>query len=160
MHREVFHFRTVAVSYDRVRRFMRDDPDLLFSPALDGVAGTSDEIGGLLEVDLDGIVLGADVTLQIGEFEEVAAPLPLSRRRLGWHATRHTPAFPILEGELEAFPVDDDHTQVTFTCHYRPPLKAFGAIADTVFLHRVADECLDRFFNRVIACLEAQAMSS
>ncbi len=159
MQREVFHFKTVAVPYERVRRFMRDDPARLFAPALDESSTGEDEVGGLLDIDLDGIIVGADITLEIGQFEEIVAPLPLTRRAIGWRAAEHTSAFPRLDGELEVFPVDDDHTQVTFTCHYRPPLRAFGAIADTVYLHRVADECLERFFTRVIASLEALSLA-
>lgn len=133
---------------------MRDDPERLFSPALEGHAAHDGEVSGLLEVDLDGLIFGADVTLEIGDFTEVVEPLPLSRRTIGWHAAEHAGLFPILGGELEVFPVGDRKTQVTFTCHYRPPLKAVGAIADAVYLHRVAEECLDRFFERLIESLE------
>lgn len=154
MQRDVFHFETVDVPYEVARRFVSDDPERLFSPALEGHATESGEVSGLLEVDLDGIIFGADVTLEIGDFEEVVEPLPLARRKIGWHAAEHAGMFPILGGELEVFPVGDKKTQVTFTCHYRPPLKAVGAIVDTVYLHRVADECLDRFFKRLVGSLE------
>lgn len=154
MQRDVFHFETVDVPYAVARRFMREDPEQLFLPALEGQPKQEGDVSGLLEVDLDGIILGADVTLEIGDFEEVVEPLPLARRKIGWHAAEHAGMFPILGGELEVFPVGDRKTQVTFTCHYRPPLKALGAIVDTVYLHRVADECLDRFFTRLVQSLE------
>lgn len=154
MQRDVFHFKTVEIPYEAARRFMRDDPARLFSPALEGGSLEDDEIAGMLEVDLDGIILGADVTLEIGDYEEIVEPLPLSKRKIGWHAAEHAGMFPILGGELEVFPVGEGRTQVTFTCHYRPPLKAIGAIVDTVYLHRVADECLDKFFNRLVESLE------
>ncbi|MDH5371969.1 MAG: hypothetical protein OEX97_03400 [Acidimicrobiia bacterium] len=157
MQREVFHFKTVAIPYDVARRFMRDDPGGLFSPAVDGSTTEKDTVVGLLEVDLDGIIMGADVTLEIGAFEEIVEPLPLSKRTLGWHASEHAGIFPILTGELEAFPAGDHSTQITFTCHYRPPLKAVGAVVDTVYLHRIADDCLERFFDRVIDTLEHAA---
>ena len=153
MQRDVFHFKTVEVPYDVARRFMRDDPSRIFTPALDGGAGDCEQIAGSIEIDVDGIVMGAEVTLEIGEFEEIVTPLPLAKRRIGWHASEHEAIFPILVGELEAFPIDDGRTQVTFTCHYRPPLSAVGAIADRVYLHRVAEGCLDRFFERLIASL-------
>jgi hypothetical protein len=152
--RDVFHFKTVGVPYETARRFIRDDPARLFSPALDGGSIEKDTIAGMLEVDLDGIIMGADVMLEIGDFEEIVAPLSLSKRKISWHASEHAGVFPILAGELEAFPAGDDRTQVTFTCHYRPPLWAVGAVADTLYLHRVAEDCLDRFFARLIESLE------
>ncbi len=154
MQRDVFHFTTVEIPYEAARRFIRDDPVGLFVASLDGASQDKDDISGILDVDVEGIVLGADVTLEIGDFEEVIEPLPLSRRRIGWHAAEHTGIFPILMGELEVFPVGPARTQVTFTCHYRPPLKTFGAIVDTVYMHRIADECLERFFSRLVESLE------
>lgn len=153
MQRDVFHFKTVEVPYEVARRFMRDDPTRIFTPTLDGGAGDCDHIAGSLEIDVDGIVMGADVTLEIGEFEEIVTPLPLAKRRIGWHASEHESMFPILVGELEAFPFDVGRTQVTFTCHYRPPLSAVGAIVDTVYLHRIAEECLEKFFARLVDSL-------
>ncbi|MDF1596531.1 MAG: hypothetical protein P1T08_10630 [Acidimicrobiia bacterium] len=154
MQRDVFHYETVGIPYEAARRFMRDDPARLFSPALDGTSVENDAVAGMLEIDLDGIIMGADVTLEIGDFEEVVAPLPLSKRKISWHASEHAGVYPILVGELEAFPAGAGRTQITFTCHYRPPLWAVGAVADTVYLHRVAEECLDRFFARLIESLE------
>jgi len=95
-----------------------------------------------------------DLYTEGSDFEEIVDPLPLSKRKIGWDAAEHAGMFPSLGGELEVFPVGEGRTQVTFTCHYRPPLKAIGAIADTVYLHRVADECLDKFFNRLVESLE------
>lgn len=159
MRRDVFHFKTIDVSFARARRFMRDDPEQLFTPAVEGCPGSPSEILGSVETDHEGLFFERDVILQIGEFEEIDAPLPLARRRLSWHAAEHAGMFPILIGELEAFPLDEGRTQVTFTCHYRPPLKAIGAIADTLYLHRVAEECVERFFGRVLECLSSSAES-
>lgn len=154
MQRDVFHFKTIDIPYELARQFVRDDPAELFSATLDESIVDKGEIEGVLDVEHDGIILGTDIRLEIGDFEEIVEPLPLAKRKIGWHASEHTGMFPILAGEVEAFPVGSNSTQVTFTCHYRPPMKAVGAIADTVYLHRVAEDCLDRFFDRLVASLE------
>lgn len=160
MQRNEFHFATVDIPYETARRLMRDDPARLLAACLDGTSQNRDETSGILDVEVDGVILGADVTLEIGDFDEVTEPLPLSRREIGWRAAERRGFFPALAGVLEVFPVGRARTQVAFTSHYRPPLKAVGALVDTVYLHRIADECLERFFGRLVESLEKVGSNS
>ncbi len=145
MQRDVFHFQAVRVPFGVAHSCIRDEPHVLFGP-FDHTA----EIETLLDIELGGLVFGADVVVDIGDFEDSEGPLPVVRRSFSWRAADHAGLFPVLEGELEAYPLTAGETQLTFTCRYRPPMYVVGAAVDAVYLHRVAEGCIDRFFDRLV----------
>jgi hypothetical protein len=97
-----------------------------------------DGLVGLARVGPFGDVLGASKIVRVSLLEPVPREgtmvLPLR-----WEATGLMGRlFPVLDANLSLTAVDDDHTTLTFTGAYRPPLAAVGTGIDRVLLHRAA----------------------
>lgn len=72
-----------------------------------------------------------------------------------WEDAQHPALFPVLDGDLEVAPLDDDGCRIVLYAAYRPPLRAVGRAIDEAVLHRVAESTVRAFLRRAAAALEA-----
>ncbi len=148
MRREVCEFRWVEIPYAQVARLLADQAAELLRPA----AASAARAGGTatLEVEYHGRRVAREVVLDLGQPDVRGAPFPIVRVPVSWHAAARPGLYPRMDGQLEAYPIGGGVTQLSFQGTYRPPLGAVGEAADSLLLHRVAEQSVDRFL-RVVA---------
>lgn len=148
MRREVCEFRWVEVPYAQAARLLADQAAELLRPAAASAARAAGT--ATLEVEYHGRRVTREVVLDLGQPRVTDAPLPIVRLPVSWHAAVRSGLYPRMDGQLEAYPIGGDITQLSFQGTYQPPLGAVGDAADSLLLHRVAEQSVARFL-RVVA---------
>lgn len=146
--------------YAVVRDALRADPQGIFERATKGAAGRAHALAASLKVELGGIEIGTDVTINIVGVEERLpggeVRTPVTRLKVTWKATRAPALFPSMEAEVSIYPLSSEETQLDLHGLYRPPLGILGSAVDTLVMHRVADASVHRFLAEVAALLRAE----
>jgi len=68
--------------------------------------------------------------------------------------------YPALDARLALTAIDDTSSLLTLSGRYRPPMGAFGAVADRAALHRVAESTARGVVRRLTALLADRAPTS
>lgn len=92
------------------------------------------------------------VRLQVGESTATLRPnavmLPVS-----WEAIGGPAIFPKMEGTLHAEPEGSQTTKLTLNARYDPPLGGLGGLIDRALMHRVAQNTMNDFVDRLAQTL-------
>jgi hypothetical protein len=117
-----------------------------------------DEDGGDLLAKV-GVTIGRlpiykHVRLQVGALPEVLRKdrvmLPVS-----WEAVGGPPIFPKMEGTLHVEPQGARATKITLNASYDPPLGKLGELIDRALMHRIAQDTMIDFIERLARALSA-----
>ena len=113
----------------------------------------------LAEVGFDAVGGRVDKRVEVGFGEPVRFPsktiLPMS-----WKAAGLEALFPRLEADIEVAPLGPEHTQLSISARYTPPLGTLGRILDRTLLHRVAEATVKDFLDRVAERLSHSTQQS
>ena len=90
--------------------------------------------------------------MQVGEpsTNDVETAVPII-----WEATGATALFPKMEGSLIMAAIGSDMTQLAFRGTYEPPGGVFGRALDKVVMHRLAENSVKGFVDRIGSALES-----
>lgn len=146
---ELTSFRWLHIPFHEVAALLRDRPIHYIEPAVAAGAERAGEVLTNFDVDFAGVEVAVKAAVEVGEVEMGAAPLPIVRLPVRWHAIEHAGMFPVMDATVEAYPVDDQRTQLGFQGFYQPPLGKLGAALDSLLLHRVAEATVERFLEVV-----------
>jgi hypothetical protein len=144
--RDVRLIRTINAPYHRVRDLLRDDPEALF--------GRGEPLETTLVAHFRNTEISREVTIEIMGFDEPEGASAGAQLTFRADDARHADLFPHLEGRIDAAPVAGDRTALLLSATYKPPLGMVGGALDAVALHRVAEQSLGSFFERIVAILE------
>jgi len=115
-----------------------------------GLLGTSQDAydHGSAGIDRAGAAgLSKLVTVQVSELASASETNGIAIR---WQAAGPgSGLFPVLDADIVLAPADDEHTLLTLTGVYRPPMGALGALLDRAVLHRVAAATIRNFLGRL-----------
>jgi hypothetical protein len=139
--------------YDQVRGLLHRNPLELLRRATTSAAARSNDLAGSLRIELGGIELGVKVTIHVHSVQDgagVAGLSPVTRVAIGWEATHAPSLFPLMSGQLSAWPLTASETQVELEAKYTPPLGALGIAIDAAVGHRIAEASVRRFVEDVI----------
>ena len=148
MKRELCEFRWLHIPYDAAAELLRDHPIELIGPAAEAGAHHASELLRL-DAEIAGRHVARKVELELGDPSETTGAFPIVRLPIKWRAAEHSGLFPVMDGQLEAYPIDAERTQVSFQGEYEPPFGLVGEALDAMFLHRVAEESVQRFLRAV-----------
>lgn len=146
-------YQYVNRPYDRVRAALHQKGSTLLAAATRAASARADDVASKIRVAVKGFEVGVPVEIQVfGVLDETSAALnsPVTRLRLGWHATRATSLFPTMEGTLSAWPLSADETQIAIDGTYTPPMGPVGRALDSLVLHRIAEAAVHRFIEDVV----------
>lgn len=112
-------------------------------------------LDGLIRVGPFGAVLGASKLVRVQLLEPVprddTVVLPLR-----WEATGTAGRlFPVLDANLVLTPRDEEHSTLTLTGAYRPPLGSVGAALDRALLNRAAAATIRSLVSQVADSIAA-----
>lgn len=147
MQRELCEFRWEHIPYADVVRLLRERGSDFISPASEAGARRAEQRIVTLRADLAQRRVERQVSVDIGEPDVTSGPFPIIRIPVRWQSVEHPQLFPIMDGQLEAYPITPDRTQMSFAGRYQPPLGVVGDALDAAFLHRVAEESVQRFLR-------------
>ncbi len=147
MKREVCEFRWEHIPYPEVAALLRARGAELILPSGEAGARRAERRMATLYAEVGKRQVARDVIVDVGEPEESGGPFPIVRIPVSWRAAEHSELFPVMDGQLEAYPIAADRTQMSFQGNYRPPLGRLGDTIDGLFMHRVAEESVQRFLR-------------
>lgn len=151
--RTVRCYEYVNRPYEAVRDLLRRNPVEFLGRATTSAAARSNELAGRLKIELGGIELGVQVTIHVHsvkESEGVAGMSPVTQVAIGWEASHAPSLFPLLSGQLSAWPLTSSETQIELEGQYNPPLGALGVAVDTAIGHRIAEASVRRFVEDLV----------
>lgn len=157
MERQLYAYEYAEVAFDDAVELLAEDAGRLLQEATDSSVRHTEDIVARISVELAGVEVGRQVTIEAGPFE----PLEMLRGRLPlrWHATESPGLFPAVTAHLEvaALALRPPRTQVTLVGTYDPPLGWPGAVIDAAMGHRIAEAAVHRFVGSVARRLEEAA---
>jgi hypothetical protein len=148
--RELCVIKRLAIPFGEVRSFLKPNPLRFLQPAAEAGIVHVGEILATLEVRIAGLHFERLVLVAVGPSRETHPSSPLLRIPVRWHAVDHPERYPLMDACLEAFPIPNGSTQLAFQGSYRPPFGAVGTGLDNLFLHRIAEESVNRFLDAVV----------
>lgn len=154
--REIRAFDYVNHPYDRVSEALRSGALEIFRSATHAAASRAHTVATGLHVNIAGFKIGTEIDLSIASIEqdegETHAQNAL-RMNLEWEAARAPRLFPLMRGQLAAYPLSGTETQLDFLGRYEPPLGALGTALDAMAGHRIAEASVHRFVTDIAAYL-------
>jgi hypothetical protein len=137
--------------YAMVSEAVRSGPRELFARATKGAISRADKLASSLRVELAGLEVGRDVTIDVTGVEDRDEPGKghTTRIKLAWRAALAPAIFPSMEADLDIYALSAEETQLDLHGLYRPPLGLIGAAMDTLVGHRVAEASARRFVEDV-----------
>lgn len=156
--RELRCFDYVNRPFAAVRDALRANPNDIFRRATSGAASRADTLAATLHVDIAGLDIGKEVTIEVLNVTERsdASPGPAIFFQLAWRASERGAMFPAMKAELAVYPLSKDETQLDLQGTYEPPLGVLGKVLDALLMHRVAEASVHRFVVEVAALLRAE----
>lgn len=154
MERPLHYYAYVEARFDLVTRLLAEDAMAVLQRATDGAREQAGTLSRSLEVEVGGLSISRQVSIEVGDFE----PREVTRSvvPLRWTAERSGLLFPTLAAQLEvsAVTLDPPLTQITVDGSYEPPLGVVGAGVDRLVLHRLAEATMHRFTNEVASRIQ------
>ncbi len=153
---EIRSYDYVNHPYDRVRDTLRHNAVAVFQSATKAAASRAESVAAELHVDFAGIAVKADINVVVKGVEEKAADVTSSasmKLLLEWEAATLPRLFPLMRGELSAYPLTATETQLDFSGVYQPPFGAVGKTMNTIVGHRIAEASVHSFVSDVAGYL-------
>lgn len=75
---------------------------------------------------------------------------------VSWEAVGGLPIFPSMEGTVHVEPSGPGSTKLTLNARYDPPLGKLGELVDRAVMHRVAQDTMTDFVERLGQALAAE----
>ena len=144
-------FADVARPLGQIRARFLGDP-LWLSPLAGAAQGDGDAVRLRVGPDWapESVARSVEVTVGLVHRRGTSLVVPLS-----WEATGLRSMFPLLDGEVEVAPLDEQSSRLTFSGSYTPPWGQVGATLDRALLHRVATSTVRSFLNQIASNLMA-----
>jgi hypothetical protein len=145
--------------FEHVERTVADivsdlcDPDAgVFQTATDSAVAGTRQLRSRLHVDVGGLDVGREVTIDLGAPEQRPYGVLIPIR---WRAARQVGLFPSMNANLEISVIDHDIplSQLSIIGSYRPPAGFAGAIGDGLLGHRLAEAAVRHFVTELAARL-------
>jgi len=161
--REIRAFDYVNQPYEPVRDILTRQALAIFQRATKLAEDRSGDLVASLSIDLAGLQVSKDVSIEVGEIHEAThGNSELSRTTsiaLRWQATDSPGLFPAMNGELKVYPLSFDETQVELVGSYDPPMGVLGSAVDAVVGHRIAEASVHRFVRAIVERLRQELAS-
>lgn len=154
MPRRIFVSSQADIRFDDAIALLAGDPERLIQDATDASAHQGMTAVGNLHLDLGGVPLGRDVTIELGEFEPVEVQRSVVPIR--WKAMHGHAWFPTLDArlEIESLSIQPPLVRVALVGAYTPPLGPLGEAIDIVAARRIAETTTQTFVDEVAGRLE------
>ncbi len=141
--------------YSVVCEALRLHSNAVFRDATQSAESRAHGVASELRVNLAGFDIGKDIAINIKSYLEVEQSLAGKKFtvNLEWKAVDRPGLFPVMQANLDAYPITSTETQLDFQGQYEPPLGVLGRAIDAVVGHRIAEATVHQFLTEVAAYL-------
>ncbi len=140
--------------YERVCDALRMKSIAVFHEATTSAESRAEEVAAGLHVNVAGIEIGKNVAIRIKSYMEVEGKSGKKMTvHLEWQAAEAPGLFPVMNAELDVYPITSTETQLDFRGQYEPPLGLLGQAINAVVGHRIAQATVHQFMTEVAAFL-------
>lgn len=156
MERNLYCYDYVERPSGEIVELFRTEPRRLLQLSTSEAARHADEIAAELHVELGGLDIGKEVSIDIDAYDIVD---DAGSFHLRWEAASHPALFPSMQADLKITPLARGYrwlTQLSLVGHYRPPLGPLGLIGDAVVGHRVAEASMHRFLRDLASRIDQE----
>jgi len=158
MSRDIRSFDYVNHPYDRVRDALKANATEIFRMATHAARSRLESVASVLRVNIGAVEVSTAIDIEVGTISEVAGG-PGRPRMLEipvhWKAAERAALFPVMNAQLDVYPLTSTETQLDFHGHYDPPLGVLGSAVDAAVGHRIAEASVHRFVAEVAQYLRA-----
>ena len=147
----LYFYEYLPVAAASVLALIESDPALVVG-ATEQARGRAEDLAARLSFSIGKVEVGKQVRVTLGEalLEPGACWLPMR-----WRATKGGAwLFPHMKGKLEIQALSESECQLSLIGDYTPPLGTFGAIADLLVMHQVAEASVCAFVQGLKARIE------
>ena len=136
--------------YEKVCEALTLHANEIFHKATKSAEMRAENVAAGLHVKIAGIEIGKEILIDIKSYVDVesAHERKLSIR-LDWKAADSSRLFPIMEAQLDVYPITGTETQLDFNGEYQPPLGILGKAIDGVIGNRIAKASVHHFVSEV-----------
>ena len=154
MSKTIHCYDYVNQPYERVCDALRMKSNAVFHEATTSAESRAEEVAAGLHVNVAGIEIGKNVAIRIKCYTEVEGKSGKKMTvHLEWQAAEAAGLFPVMNAELDVYPITSTETQLDFRGQYEPPLGLLGQAIDAVVGHRIAQATVHQFMTEVAAFL-------
>ena len=156
MERDLYCYDYVERPSGEIVQLFRTDPRRLLQLSTTEAVRHADEIAAELHVELAGLDIGTEVSIEIDAYNIHG---DAGSFHLRWEAATRPALFPSMQASLEIAPLARGSrplTQLSLAGHYRPPLGPLGVVGDVVIGHRVAEASIYRFLRDLASRIEQE----
>lgn len=158
MSRDIRSFDYVNHPYDRVRDALTANATEVFRMATHAARSRLESVASVLRVNIGAVEVSTAIDIEVGTIAEV--PGGPGRPRMleipvRWKAAERAALFPVMNAQLDVYPLTSTETQLDFHGHYDPPLGVLGSAMDAAVGHRIAEASVHRFVTEVAQYLRA-----
>ena len=142
--------------YERVRDALKKNALIVFQTATKTAASRAQSVAAELRVDFAGVGIKTDIKIDVKGIEEKTArsgSMRTTRLTLEWEPAKMPRLFPLMKGELSAYPLTATETQLDFSGVYKPPFGTVGKTMNAIVGHRIAEASVHSFVRDVAAYL-------
>jgi hypothetical protein len=160
--RKISSYDYVNHPYERVCAALKQDGITVFRSATRAAASRAQSVAAELHVDFAGLGVKADINIVLKGIEEKPRDdisAGSTKLLMEWEAATLPHFFPLMRGELSAYPLTATETQLDFCGTYEPPFGAMGKTMNAIVGHRIAEASVHRFVSDVAGYLR-QALAS
>lgn len=158
MSRDVRSFDYVNHPYDRVRDTLKANATDVFRKATHAARSRLESVASVLRVNVGALEISTAIDIEVGAIVEVAGGPGRARMLeipVHWKAAERAALFPVMNAQLDVYPLTATETQLDFHGHYDPPLGVLGSAMDAAVGHRIAEASVHRFVSEVAEYLRA-----
>lgn len=136
--------------FDKVCKALTLHADEVFHQATRSAETRAETVAGGLHVKIAGIEIGKEILIDVKSYVDVESK---NDRKLsiglGWKAAEASRLFPVMEAQLDVYPITGTETQLDFKGEYSPPLGILGKAINSLVGHRIAEASVHHFVSEV-----------
>ena len=150
--REIHCYDYINHPYEQVRAALSKNAPTVFQSATKAATARAQSIASELRLDFGGIGIEADIRVSVKKIESKdreAMSGPATRLQLEWEATKLPRLFPLMNADLDLYPITATETQLDFKGLYEPPFGPLGKVVNALVGHRIAEASIHRFVSEL-----------
>jgi len=136
--------------YEKVCKALTLHANEVFHAATKSAETRAELVAAGLHVKIAGIEFGKEILVDIKSYVDVEKKHERKLSiQLEWKAANSSRLFPVMEAQLDVYPITSTETQLDFKGEYAPPLGIVGKAIDALMGRRIAEASVHHFVSEV-----------
>jgi hypothetical protein len=149
--------RTAERPIEGVYELLQENPGAILAAATEAAVEKANDVVVHLEGKWAWFDLDETVEAKVGELERERTH---GRIPLSWKADKHKRLLPSLDGHLGIYSLSAQHTEISYTATYAPPLGLLGGVEDFLLGRRILEAVLGQFLDKIVEHVEEKVATA